>query len=46
VRLGRQLLATNLGLEPSRDDGELEFRWPARTSCSWPGASRAAATFH
>jgi len=26
VRLGRQLLATNLELEPSRDDGELEFR--------------------
>jgi len=26
VRLGRQLLATNLSLEPSRDDGELEFR--------------------
>ncbi|MFI5314194.1 MAG: hypothetical protein ACHQ6T_00705 [Myxococcota bacterium] len=26
VRLGRQLLATELQLEPSRDDGELEFR--------------------
>jgi hypothetical protein len=26
VRLGRQLLATNLELEPSRDDGDLEFR--------------------
>jgi hypothetical protein len=26
VRLGRQLLATNLELEPSPDDGELEFR--------------------
>jgi hypothetical protein len=26
VRLGRQLLATNLDLESSGDDGELEFR--------------------
>jgi hypothetical protein len=26
VRLGRQLLATNLELEPAGDDGELEFR--------------------
>jgi len=26
VRLGRQLLATNLELETSADDGELEFR--------------------
>ena len=40
-RLGRQLLATNLELEPSRDDGELEFRLARANELLLQGRIRA-----